>query len=158
MAEGLARQLLPNGVAIYSAGSHPSHVHPRAIEAMHEVGIDISAQRSKGFEQVPLEGVDYVITLCAEAAEACPVFVGDVQRLHWPLPDPAAAQGSPEEVMVTFRAVRDARPLGRRHDAGSLDRDVELPLSLRDPDRTDRVTSDIHGRSCHVQNTLDSDD
>lgn len=107
IAEGLARRLLPDGVRVFSAGSRPGAVDPRAIASLSEVGIDISDQRSKSTDEVPAESVDCVITLCSEGEEDCPVFPGDVTRLHWPLPDPAAAQGTKEEVMRAFNEVRD---------------------------------------------------
>ncbi len=105
MAEGIARSLAPAGVKIYSAGSHPSTVHPMAIAVLKEIGIDISSYRSKGIPDIPSNEIDTVITLCA--AEQCPVFLGRVQRLHWELPDPASATGSQQEVLTAFRQVRD---------------------------------------------------
>lgn len=107
LAEGLARRLLPDEVAVFSAGSRPRHVDPRAVDSMSEIGLDISHQRSKSVDEIPIDGVDCVITLCAEGEEACPVFPGAVTRLSWPLPDPAAASGNRAEVMNAFRAVRD---------------------------------------------------
>lgn len=107
IAEGLARRLLPDTVRVFSAGSRPSEVHPRAVEALREIGIDISGQRSKPVDAVPAHAIDCVITLCAEGEEDCPVFPGPVVRLHWPIPDPAAVEGGPDEVMAAFRAVRD---------------------------------------------------
>ena len=103
MAEGLARQLLGTNVEIMSAGSSPSRVSPLAIEALAELGIDIAHHRSKSVENIDAGGVDLVITLCAD--EVCPVFLGRAKRLHWPLPDPAAA--SPETAPQRFREVRD---------------------------------------------------
>ncbi len=105
MAEGLARSLTPEGFGVYSAGSMPAVVNPYAVRVMRELGIDISDQLSKGLGQVPLDEIDTVITLCAE--EVCPVFPGEVQRLHWPCRDPAAASGSDEARLASFRRVRD---------------------------------------------------
>ncbi len=105
MAEGLARSLGPAGMRVYSAGSEPSRVHPAAILAMARVGIEIAGQRSKGVDDVPLQEIDTVITLCAE--EVCPVLQTEVLRLHWPMPDPAAVRGDPERVLESFSAVRD---------------------------------------------------
>jgi arsenate reductase len=108
MAEGIARSLAPKSIRISSAGSEPSPVNPYAIRALDEIGVDPSGQRSKGVDDIrQLEGpgVDAVITLCAE--EVCPVWLGDAHRLHWPLPDPAAAMGSDEEILASFRSVRD---------------------------------------------------
>ncbi len=105
MAEGLARRHAPAGVAVYSAGSEPAVVNPYAVEAMHEVGIDIESHRSKGIEDVPVDQIETVITLCAE--EVCPTFPRQIEKLHWPHPDPAAASGSHEEILASFRTVRD---------------------------------------------------
>lgn len=102
MAEAIARRLAPPGVAVYSAGSAPSRVNPLAVEALAEIGLDATAQRSKGLDAIPLSEIDVVVTLCAE--EVCPVFPGNVERIHWPLEDPAGQAG--------FRKVRDE--LGRR--------------------------------------------
>lgn len=106
MAEGLARNLLRN-VEVMSAGSRPSKVNPYAIEALAEQSIDISEQRSKSVDEIDPNEVDLVITLCAE--EVCPVFLGRVRRLHWPIPDPASNDPSltPEEMRVRFRTARD---------------------------------------------------
>lgn len=108
MAEGIARSLAPADVWISSAGSEPSRVNPFAIRALEEIGIDATAQRSKGMDEIrQAEGppVDAVITLCAE--EVCPAWLGEVHRVHWPLADPAAATGSDDEVLESFRRVRD---------------------------------------------------
>lgn len=107
MAEGLARKLLPSAVRIWSAGSDPgSDVDPRAVQVMREIGIDIAAQRPKGFADVPLGDVDTVVVLCAE--ESCPVVPGSAPRREaWPLPDPAQHAGSDDEVLAGFRRVRD---------------------------------------------------
>lgn len=105
MAEGLARAKAPPGWTVYSAGSNPGTLHPLAVRVMREVGIDISGQRSKGLESVPLDGADIVVTLCAE--EVCPVAPQVRTRLHWPLPDPAAVAGPEEAQLRAFRHVRD---------------------------------------------------
>ena len=105
MAEGLARQLAPSTVRIYSAGSSPSRVDPHALEAMGELGLDISSHRSKAVTDVPFEEVQLVVTLCAE--EVCPPLLVGMRHLHWPLADPAAAQGSQREVLASFRHTRD---------------------------------------------------
>jgi len=106
MAEGLARALMP-GVAVQSAGSHPSKVNPYAIEVLAELGIDLSPHRSKSVDEIDPHGLDLVITLCAE--EVCPVLPGQVRRLHWPIADPAATGESltPEDMRVRFRTARD---------------------------------------------------
>ncbi|WP_242393783.1 arsenate reductase ArsC [Anaeromyxobacter oryzisoli] len=105
MAEGIARALAPAGVKVSSAGSAPSHLNPLAVRALAEIGIDISGQRSKHVDEIPSDDVDVVVTLCAE--EVCPVFLGRAVRVHWGLPDPAAAAGSEEAKLQAFRDVRD---------------------------------------------------
>jgi arsenate reductase len=113
MAEGIARALAPAGVRISSAGSAPSRLNPLAVRALAEIGIDISGQRSKSVGDVPPGDVDAVVTLCAE--EVCPVFLGKALRVHWGLPDPAAAAGTDDEKLKAFRDVRDE--LRRRLEA-----------------------------------------
>jgi len=105
LAEGIGRRLAPDGVRISSAGSEPSRVRPQAVAVLAEIGIDAGAQRSKSFDEFKDAGVDCVITLCAE--ENCPVWLGDAWRVHWALPDPAAATGSGAEVLESFRNVRE---------------------------------------------------
>jgi arsenate reductase len=108
MAEGIARDLAAGGTRISSAGSAPSSVNPFAMRALEEIGVDASGQRSKGTDEIRSAGdpeVDAVITLCAE--EVCPAWLGAARRLHWPLADPAAATGSDDEVLGSFRSVRD---------------------------------------------------
>jgi arsenate reductase len=105
MAEGLARARFGPAVNVQSAGSQPSRVNPLAIRALAEIGIDITHCRSKSVEEIDPKTVDLVVTLCAE--EVCPVLPGNVKRLHWPLPDPAAAEGTGEERLQRFRETRD---------------------------------------------------
>jgi arsenate reductase len=105
MAEGVARSLAPAGVTISSAGSRPTQVNPFAIRALAEIGLDISGHASKSVESIPPQGVDVVITLCAE--EECPVFLGQARRIHWGLPDPGGAGLSDAEKLQSFRDVRD---------------------------------------------------
>lgn len=105
MAEGLARALAPAGYRFLSAGSDPGILNPLAVIALREIGIDISHHRAKGLDGIAVEQVDTIVTLCAE--EVCPVVPANVRRLHWPLPDPAAVDGPPEEKLAAFRAVRD---------------------------------------------------
>jgi len=105
MAEGLARALAP-GAEVASAGTHPVGVNPLAVEAMRERGIDITGQRSKKVEEVPGE-FDYVITLCDDAAQNCPVVPARCARLHWGLPDPAGASGDRAARLAFFGKVRD---------------------------------------------------
>ncbi len=106
MAEGLLRALAGGAVEAFSAGTRPSRLHPRAIEVMREIGLDISGQRSKGISELPAD-LDVVITVCDSAAAECPVVPGKARRYHWPIPDPAAAFGPPEEIQAAFRAARD---------------------------------------------------
>jgi arsenate reductase len=120
MAEGLARDLLP-GASVLSAGSRPSSVNPHAIEAMAEIGIDISGQRSKSVEEIDPAHLDLVVTLCAE--EVCPVVPGRVRRLHWPIADPASSDPSltAEELRGRFRVARDQIAARLRVLKGLLD-------------------------------------
>ncbi len=105
IAEGLARSLVPASVKVWSAGSRPTSVRPEAIEVLAEVGIDIAQHHSKPVDEIPADEVDTVITLCGE--QECPIFLGKARRLHWGLPDPAAATGSEKERLDAFRATRD---------------------------------------------------
>jgi len=105
MAEGIARSLAPAGVKISSAGSAPSRLNPLAVRALAELGLDISGQYSKSVNDLPPEGVEAVITLCAE--EVCPVFLGKARRLHWGLPDPAGNGATEAAQLQAFRDVRD---------------------------------------------------
>lgn len=105
MAEGLARQMAAPHVAVMSAGSAPSGVNPFAVQAMSELGIDISGHRSTAVDDVSPTQVHTVITLCAE--EVCPVFLGEAERHHIAFEDPAAVEGSDEEKLASFRKVRD---------------------------------------------------
>jgi len=94
MAEGLARQILGELAEVLSAGSDPASVNPHAVEAMAEIGIDITGQYSKSVDTIDLLGLDLVVTLCAE--EVCPILPGHVQRTHWPIADPVV-EDSPAE-------------------------------------------------------------
>ena len=107
MAEGLLRHAAGDLFEVYSAGTNPSLVRPEAIAAMREIGIDISGQRSKSVDEFAGRPLDYVITVCDNANQSCPVFPGGTLRLHWPFDDPAAVKGSHEERMAAFRKVRD---------------------------------------------------
>lgn len=107
MAEGLLRHLGNNKFEVFSAGISPSFVHPLAIKAMMEIGIDISGHRSKSVEEFLDQSFDYVITVCDKAKESCPNFPGQARKIHWSFQDPAEATGSEEERMKVFRKVRD---------------------------------------------------
>ncbi|WP_445765958.1 arsenate reductase ArsC [Rheinheimera sp.] len=105
MAEGLAQHYLPACIIVQSAGSEPSTLNPYAVKAMAELGIDISTHYSKAVEDINSSEVDAVITLCAE--EVCPVFLGKVHRLHWPINEPSAGRETPEQLLQGFRIARD---------------------------------------------------
>ncbi len=108
MAEGFARTLGKAIVDTHSAGVDPAgYVHPKAIAAMKEAGIDISGQASKGIDQELLLKMDMVITLCGHAEETCPFTPPHIKREHWPIEDPVKAMGTEEEVMEKFRKARD---------------------------------------------------
>lgn len=107
MAEGLARDLFGPSVRVQSAGSSPTTVNPYTIDVMREIGTDLSGQTSKSVDTIDPASVDTVITLCAE--EVCPVFLGKVNRLHWPIEDAASADPTlpPEQMRQRFRTARD---------------------------------------------------
>lgn len=107
MAEGIANHFLGDRLEAFSAGTGASYVNPRAIEALSEIGVDISGHRSKNMDEFSGQNFDYVITLCGDANEKCPLFFGGVQRTHLGFADPARATGSEEEIMSQFRRVRD---------------------------------------------------
>jgi arsenate reductase len=107
MAEGLLRHLAGDRFEAYSAGTEATHVRRLAIRAIDEIAVDISGQESKTLERYLREPFDYVITVCDDANEACPVFPGAKNRRHWSLPDPSAAEGTEEERLAVFRSVRD---------------------------------------------------
>jgi arsenate reductase (thioredoxin) len=108
MGEAWLRHLGGDHYDVYSAGTHPSQVNPLAVAVMDEQGIDIRGQRSKSVDEFLDQPFDYVITVCDQAAEVCPIFPGPAQRIHWSFPDPAAVQGSRMEQLRAFRAIRDA--------------------------------------------------
>jgi arsenate reductase len=107
MAEGWARHLRGDRLEAFSAGTSPRGLDPRAVRVMAEEGVDISGQRSKHVDEVCHIPFDYVVTVCDRARDACPVFPGKVRLLHAGFEDPAAAQGTEEEVLAVFRRVRD---------------------------------------------------
>jgi len=107
MAEGLLRHLRNNEFEVFSAGVDPKGVHPRAVEAMREIGIDISQQKSKHVDDLSVKEFDYIITLCDHAAQNCPVFPGKGERRHHGFSDPAVLQGTNQDVLEAFRKVRD---------------------------------------------------
>jgi PAS domain S-box-containing protein len=107
MAEGFARARNRPGVEALSAGTEATAVNPVAVRVMAEVGVDISGQKSKAIAALGAVEVDVVVTLCAKAAAACPMFPGNPQRVHWDLPDPAAVAGDERTVLAAFRGARD---------------------------------------------------
>ena len=107
MAEGLMRHFREDEFEVFSAGVEPKGVHPQAIEAMREIGVDISRQQSKQVDELPTREFDYIITLCDHAAQNCPIFSGQGRRLHHGFTDPAALEGREEEILKAFRKVRD---------------------------------------------------
>jgi len=94
-------------LTFFSAGSHPSRVHPLAIEVMNEWGINISNHTSDPIHLYLDKGIDIVITVCDHAAKVCPTFPGDVERLHWSIKDPFAGWGFKEDALIAFRETRD---------------------------------------------------
>lgn len=107
MAEGLLRLDGGGFFQVESAGVEPATVRPEAIEVMREIGSDISGHRSKSVDEFTGQEFDYVITVCDNANERCPVFPGSVKRIHWSLEDPTASTGSEVERLDVFRRVRD---------------------------------------------------
>lgn len=107
MAEGLARMIFGQRVAVQSAGSEPSAVNAYAIEVMRELGVDLTSHKSKSVQTIDPATVGIVVTLCAE--EVCPVFLGKARRLHWPIQDPASSDPSlsREQILIRFRTARD---------------------------------------------------
>ncbi len=106
MAEGLLRHYGNNNFEVYSAGFMPSSVHPLAIKAMAELGIDITKQYSKSVNEFLDMEFSYVITVCDNARRLCPTFPGNHKNLHWNIEDPVSATGTEEEMLVLFRKVR----------------------------------------------------
>lgn len=108
MAEALLRRHAGGRFEVYSAGIEPSEINPLTIQVLSEIGIDASGQWAKSVELFRGKlHFDYVITVCSNAEERCPVFADTAIRLHWPFDDPAASQGSDEEKLAGFRRVRD---------------------------------------------------
>ena len=107
MAEGFLRHLGGEHFEAFSAGTEATHLQPLAVRVMAELGIDISRHVSKTLDAYLDEPFDKVITVCDQANEACPVFFGARQRLHWSVPDPGTATGNEDEQLAIYRAVRD---------------------------------------------------
>ncbi len=125
MAEGILRHAAGDFLDVQSAGSKPAgYVHPLAIKALAEIGIDISAHRSKHMDEFLVRDVETVVTVCGNADQACPMFPGQVNRYHWGFDDPAHAEGDESQQLQVFRRVRDeirrvfeAYAAGRRDQA-----------------------------------------
>jgi arsenate reductase len=108
MAEGILRAAAGDLIEVHSAGSKPAgYVHPKAIQVLKEIGIDISRHTSKHMNEFLNREIATVITVCGNADQACPVYPGQVNRHHWGFSDPAHATGTEEEVLAEFRRVRD---------------------------------------------------
>jgi arsenate reductase len=123
LAEGILRKALGPGFRVASAGSKPAgYVHPLAVRALAEIGIDIGNHRSKHLDEFLADEVETVITVCGNADQACPVFPGQLNRHHWGFDDPAHATGSEEDQLAVFRRVRDEiRRVFEAYAAGRLD-------------------------------------
>ena len=108
MAEGILKSVVGESLNVQSAGSNPAgYVHPLAIKALEEIGIDISSNSSKHMNEFLDQNVETVITVCGNADQACPVYPGQVNRFHWPFFDPAKAEGSEEDIYEKFKTVRN---------------------------------------------------
>ncbi len=107
MAEGLLRHLAAARIGATSAGVAPTQLRPEAILAMKEIGIDISNQRSKSIDEFMTQPFDYVITVCDNANQHCPMFAGASRRIHWSIEDPAAVSGDDEAKLGAFRQARN---------------------------------------------------
>jgi arsenate reductase len=108
LAEGILRHAAGDLFEVHSAGSKPAgYVHPKAIEVMKEIGIDISGHTSKHMNEFLDKKISTVITVCGNADQACPMFPGQVNRYHWGFSDPAQVRGTEEEILNVFRSVRD---------------------------------------------------
>ncbi len=123
LAEGILRAAAGEHFCVASAGSKPAgYVHPLALRVMSEIDLDISAHRSKHLSEFLEQDVETVITVCGNADQACPMFPGQMNRHHWGFDDPAHATGSEEEILATFRRVRDEiRRVFEAYAAGRLD-------------------------------------
>lgn len=108
MAEGILRASAGDLVEVHSAGSKPAgYVHPKAIQVLKEIGIDISGHTSKHMNDFLKRKITTVITVCGNADQACPIYPGQVHRYHWGFDDPAHAKGTEDEILTEFRRVRD---------------------------------------------------
>ena len=106
MAEGILRPIAGDRYEVESAGTIASFVRPQAISVMREIGIDISGHRSKSLDEILDRHFDYIITVCDNANQTCPMFPGNTKRIHWSFEDPAEATGTDDEILAVFRRVR----------------------------------------------------
>jgi len=107
MAEGLLRWMAGDRFSVFSAGTKPSTVRPEAIAAMRDLGVDITPHRSKSVDEFLGSEFDYVITVCDNAKESCPIFPGNTKRVHWSFEDPASVEGDEATRLDAFRRIRD---------------------------------------------------
>ncbi|MBN1474473.1 MAG: arsenate reductase ArsC [Syntrophaceae bacterium] len=107
MAEGITRHFWDDKFEAFSAGTQASSINPTAIDVMKEIGIDISNHRSKNLSEFDGQKFDYVITLCGDANETCPLYIGGTKKTHIGFDDPVKTQGTKEEILREFRRVRD---------------------------------------------------
>jgi arsenate reductase len=127
LAEGVLRHAADDLLEVQSAGSNPAgYVHPKAIEVMREIGIDISGQASKHMNGFLDRNIDTVITVCGNADQACPIFPGQIHRYHWGFDDPADAEGTNDDVLAVFRRVREEIRLVFEAYAAGLRRGREM--------------------------------
>jgi len=130
MAEGILRHLSQGSVEVYSAGTEPSAVHPLAVRALGEMGIDISGQRSKPVREFAGQSFDFVATLCEGARELCPIFPGDPERVHWGFRDPGAVTGTDEERLRAFKQTARELTARLRPFLALVERGVKPPSGL----------------------------
>lgn len=132
MAEGILRHIAGDRFEAFSAGTEPGSLHPLAVHAMAEIGVDISNQHSKTIDRFLNDSFDFVITVCDQAREACPAFPRAARQLHWSIPDPVAAQGGEGEKLHAFRTARDA----------IMHRIEDLLIGSRPPSREDEAAAE----------------
>ncbi len=107
IAEGIMRKIAGDNFDVFSAGSHPSLVHPMSIKVMKEIGIDITSHTSDPISNFLSKNINIVITVCDNADKVCPVFPGRVERIHWSIKDPFKGWGSNPDDLVNFRKTRE---------------------------------------------------
>ncbi len=107
MAEAFGHELEAEGHRVFSAGTNPQGINPRTVTSMAECGLDISKQESNHVNDVPLQELDLVVSMCSHAEENLPASLEGIKRVHWPLPDPADAEGNEEAVLASFAKIRN---------------------------------------------------